>query len=155
MTVISDYTLMSSFCVRPFTLYREILECTFQGFAYVALLINSHFICWICSFSLFIMKQQQKLSSFLTQKRMAVEPEKHEVELDKDGGEAGEVSLMMSVVQSFNIIVWPGPFFEMTQFKMPCGTYHPLWLISRFNNELVLYTLPQALLPCLPYKEQA
>ena len=35
---------------------------------------------------------------------MAVEPEKHEVELDKYGGEAGEVSLMMSVVQSFNII---------------------------------------------------
>ena len=43
-------------------------------------------------------------SSFFTQKRMAVEPEKHEVELDKYGGEAGEVSLMMSVVQSFNII---------------------------------------------------
>ena len=44
-TVISDYTLMSSFCVRPFTLYREILVCTFRGFAYVALLIDSHFIC--------------------------------------------------------------------------------------------------------------
>ena len=29
---------------------------------------------------------------------MATEPEKHEDELDKDGGEAGEVSLMMSVV---------------------------------------------------------
>ena len=52
------------------------------------------------------MKQQQKLIvHFFTQKRMAVEPEKHEVELDKDGSEAGEVSLMMSVVQSFNIIV--------------------------------------------------
>ena len=39
------------------------------------------------------MKQQQKLSSFFTQKRMAVEPEieKHEDGLDKDG-EAGEVS---------------------------------------------------------------
>ena len=37
---------------------------------------------------------------------MAVEPEKHEDGLDKDGGEAaGEVSLMMTVVQSFNIIV--------------------------------------------------
>ena len=39
---------------------------------------------------------------------MPVEPEKHEDGLDKDGGEAGEVtgSLMMSVdVQSFNIIV--------------------------------------------------
>jgi len=51
------------------------------------------------------MKQQQKLSSFFTQKRMAVEPEKHEDGLDKDGGEAGEVSLMMSVVPSFNILV--------------------------------------------------
>ena len=39
------------------------------------------------------MKRQQKLSSFFTQKRMAVEPEieKHEDGLDKDG-EAGEVS---------------------------------------------------------------
>ena len=46
------------------------------------------------------------LSSFFTPKRMAVEPEKHEDVLDKDGGEAGEVSSMMSVdVQSFNIIV--------------------------------------------------
>ena len=37
------------------------------------------------------MKRQQKLSSLFTQKRMAVEHEKHEDELDKDG-EAGEVS---------------------------------------------------------------
>ena len=37
---------------------------------------------------------------------MSVEPEKHEYGLDKDGGETGEVSSMMSVdVQSFNIIV--------------------------------------------------
>ena len=37
---------------------------------------------------------------------MPVEPEKHEDGLDKGGGEAGEVSLMMSVdFQSFNIIV--------------------------------------------------
>ena len=36
----------------------------------------------------------------------AKENEKHEDGPDKDGGEAGEVSLMMSVdVQSFNIIV--------------------------------------------------
>ena len=41
-------------------------------------------------------------SSFFTQKSLAVEPEKHEDGLDKDGGEAGEVSSMMSVVQSFN-----------------------------------------------------
>ena len=52
------------------------------------------------------MKRQRTLSSFFTPKRMAVEPEKHEDGLDKEGGEAGEVSLMMSVdVQSFNIIV--------------------------------------------------
>ena len=51
------------------------------------------------------MKQQQKLSSFFTQKRMGVQPQKHEDQLNKDGGEAGEVSSMMSVVQSFNIIV--------------------------------------------------
>ena len=44
---------------------------------------------------------------------MSVEPEKHEDGLDKDGGETGEVSLMMSVdVRSFNIIVWPGPFWN-------------------------------------------
>ena len=49
------------------------------------------------------MKRQGTLSSFFTPKRMAVEPENG---LDKEGGEAGEVSLMMSVdVQSFNIIV--------------------------------------------------
>ena len=35
---------------------------------------------------------------------MGVQPQKHEDQLDKDGGEAGEV-VQMSVVQSFNIIV--------------------------------------------------
>ena len=38
---------------------------------------------------------------------------------------------MISVVQSFNIIVWP-----RTQFKMPCGTSDPLWLISRLNTKV-------------------
>ena len=52
------------------------------------------------------MKRQRTLSSFFMPKRMPVEPEKREDGLDKEGGEAGEVSLMMSVdVQSFNIIV--------------------------------------------------
>ena len=37
------------------------------------------------------MKRQQKLSSFFTQEKMAVEPEKHKDGLDKDG-EAGDVS---------------------------------------------------------------
>ena len=32
---------------------------------------------------------------------MGVQPQKHEDQLDKDGGEAGEV-VQMSVVQSFN-----------------------------------------------------
>ena len=41
MTVISDYVLMSNFCVRPFMQYREKLECTFQCSAYILLLINS------------------------------------------------------------------------------------------------------------------
>jgi len=44
---------------------------------------------------------------------MAVEHEKHEDGLDKDGGEAGEVSSMTSVdVQSFNIIVCNRPFLK-------------------------------------------
>ena len=37
-------------------------------------------------------------------KKMAVETEKHEDGLEKDG-KAGEVSSVMSVVQNFNIIV--------------------------------------------------
>ena len=40
----------------------------------------------------------------------------------KDGGEAGEVSLMMSVdVQSFNIIVWPRPFLKWPDLKCDGG----------------------------------
>ena len=50
------------------------------------------------------MKQQQKLSSFFTQKRMGLQHQKHEDQLNRDGGGAGEV-VQMSVVQSFNIIV--------------------------------------------------
>ena len=68
------------------------------------------------------MKQQQKLSLFFTLKKLAVEPEKYEDGLDKDGGEAaGEVSLVMSVVQNYNGL--NQTITEMTQFKMPCGTY--------------------------------
>ena len=40
------------------------------------------------------MKQQQNLSSFFTLKRMAGEPDKYEDGLDRDGNEAGEVSLI-------------------------------------------------------------
>ena len=75
MTVISDYVLMSSFCVRPFTQYRERLECTFQCSAYVLLLINS-----LASFVEFVL--------FLMQKRIAVEHEKHEDGLQDKKGEA-------------------------------------------------------------------
>ena len=64
------------------------------------------------------MKRQQKLSLFFTLKKLAVEPEKHEDGLDKDGGEAaGEVSLIMSVVQNYNSLTQT--ITEMTQFKMP------------------------------------
>ena len=50
------------------------------------------------------MKQQQKLSSIFTQKRMGLQHQKHEDQLNRDGGGAGEI-VQMSVVQSFNIIV--------------------------------------------------
>ena len=36
------------------------------------------------------MKGQKKISLFFTLKEMALEPEKHEDGLDKDGSEAGE-----------------------------------------------------------------
>ena len=64
------------------------------------------------------MKGQQKLNLFFTLKKLAVEPEKHEDGLDEDGGEdAGEVSLMMSVVQNYHSLTQT--ITEMTQFKMP------------------------------------
>ena len=79
------------------------------------------------------MKRQQRLSLFFTLKKLAVEPEKHEDGLDRDGGEAaGEVSSMMSVVQNYRSLTQN--ITEMTEFKMPCGTYDPFWLISRLNT---------------------
>ena len=91
-----------------------------------------HLLAFFCFH--FIMKQQQKLSSFFTQKRMGVQPQKHEDQPDKDGGEAG-VFFSISVVQIFNNFYHSltQTVLEMTQFKMPCGTYDPLWLISRLN----------------------
>ena len=50
-------------------------------------------------------KTTTKAKFIFAQKRMGVQPQKHEDQLNKEGGEAGEVSSMMSVVQSFNIIV--------------------------------------------------
>ena len=38
------------------------------------------------------MKRQKMLSSFFTQKRMAVEPEKHDNGLDEDGAEVSSIS---------------------------------------------------------------
>jgi len=67
-------------------------------------------------------KRQQKLSLFFTLKKLAVEPEKHEDGLEKDGDEAaGEVSLITSVVQNYHSLTQT--ITEMTQCKMPCGTY--------------------------------
>ena len=40
----------------------------------------------------------------------------------------------MSVFQSFNIQSLTQTIFEVTQFKKLCGTYDPLWLISRLNT---------------------
>ena len=71
---------------------------------------------------------------------MAVEPEKDEDELEKDGSEAGEVSLVVSVVQSCSKSQYHSltqTVFEMIQFKMPCETYDPLWLISRLNTDVM------------------
>ena len=44
---------------------------------------------------------------------------------------------MMAVFQSFNIICssLTQTIFEMSQFKMSCGTDDPLWLISRLNTD--------------------
>ena len=48
------------------------------------------FVNLVCPFFFhFIMKRQQKLSSFFYTEAMVVEPEKHEDGLDKDGSKAG------------------------------------------------------------------
>lgn len=48
------------------------------------------FVDLVCSvFFHFIIKQQQKLSSFFYTEAMVVEPGKHEDGLDKDGSKAG------------------------------------------------------------------
>ena len=65
----------------------------------------------------FITKQKQKLSSFFTFKGMAIQPEKHEDGLDKEGevyDSLGDVSYSKFQCHSLIQII-----FEMTQFKMP------------------------------------
>ena len=86
---------------------------------------------------------------------MEVEPEKHEDGLDKDDREAWEVSsisqppeLQEPTGDSLDdVICWKFQYhtrsltqtiFEMTQFKMSCGTYDPFWLISRLNTAPLL-----------------
>ena len=74
--------------------------------------IHVSFVDFVLFYFHFIIKWQQKLSLFLTQKRMAVEPENQEDGLEKDG-EAGEVSLTLSQ---------PPENQEATASK-----FHPAW----------------------------
>ena len=120
MTVISDYILMGSFCFRPFMLCRERLECTFWCPAHIALPINSRFVVeFVLSlYSLWNNNKSMKKGWI----RMAVKL---------------VIVWMMSVVQSFNINhTLAQNIYEITQFKMTCGTCDLLWLISRLNTEL-------------------
>ena len=87
MTVTSDWVLMSRFCVRHSRCNSE--RDWSVHFDYCA---DWFMLVLLALFFCFTMKQQQNLSSFFTPKRMAVEPEKHEDGLDKDGSEAGEVN---------------------------------------------------------------
>ena len=102
MTVISGDLRKRGFWVRCSTQFQERLECTFRLSAYVALLIDSHFIFLFCSF-VFVSLWNDSLDYH-------------------------------SLTQAIT---------EMTQFKMPCGTYDPFWLI---NTELT--TLPEAHARC-------
>ena len=102
MTVISGYLRKRFFWVRHSTHFQERLECTFRLSAYVALLIDSHFIFLFCSF-VFVSLWNNSLDYH-------------------------------SLTQTIT---------EMTQFKMPCGTYDPFWLL---NTELT--TLPEAHARC-------
>ena len=61
------------------------------------------------------MKWQQKVTSFFTPKRMAVEPEKHEDGLDKDG--EVQDSLVDVSYSKFQYHSLTQIIFEMTQFN--------------------------------------
>ena len=129
MTVISGYLRTSTFWVAHSMRFQERLEHTFWPSTHVSLLIDYasfvHFVLWF----LFHYETTTKAKFIFTLKKLAVETEKHEDGLDKDGGEAaGEVSLIMSLVQNYNGLTQT--ITEMIQFKMPCGTYiyNPFWL---------------------------
>ena len=73
----------------------------------------------------FNIEQQQKLTSFFTLKKIAVEPEKLEDRLDEDGSEAGELRNLFNDVCCSRFQYYKSltqTIFEMTQLKMPCGT---------------------------------
>ena len=111
MTVISDFVHTSNnFWVRHSTQFQERLERTFWLSAYVVLLIDLHFICWLIVL-LFLFHYERTTKSkfiFYAIKENGCWTWKHKDGLERDG-KAGEVSSVMSVVQNFKIIVWPDP----------------------------------------------
>lgn len=88
MTVISDWVLMSRFCVRHSRCNSERDWSVHFDYCADWFMLNVLLALFFC----FTMKRQQNLSSFFTLKRMAVEPDKYQDGLDKDANEAGEVS---------------------------------------------------------------
>ena len=121
---ISDFTLtIISFHVRHSTQFWDRPERTFGLSPYIALPSDSPFVCWLCS-SVFVplwnSNKSYYVSSFFTRKRMAVEYKKHE-----------DFCYSCSKFQYHSLTY---SIFEMTQFKMPCGTYDPLWPISILNT---------------------
>ena len=128
MTVFSDYLLTvvcQAFHPIPGKTGAYILTFCIRCFADRFTL---HLLTFLFCFHFFI-KQQQKLTSFFMLKKMTVQAEKHEDRLDKDGGEAGELrnlfdDVCFSRFQYYHSLTQT--IFEMTQFKMPCGTYDPL-----------------------------
>ena len=83
-------------------------ERTFGRSAYIALPIDSCFVYWLRSFVFVpLLKRQQKLSFFLR---------KREWHLNLKS-----MKMFIRVVQSFNIIVWPRPFFKWPNLKCHVG----------------------------------
>ena len=101
----------------------------------------------ICSFVFLSLwkKNKSSLFLFLMQKRMAVElfdvisiwlftaKKASNCEKHKPVGDSLD-DIHCSKFQSYTLTQTT---FEMTQFKMPHGTYDPLWIISRLNTETV------------------
>ena len=85
----------------------------------------------------FIMKGQQKLSSFfMLLKKMAVEPEKHKDGLEKDGKAArSQFSDVSCTKFQYHSLTWPKPTLKCHVGHIQC-MYDPFWLISRLNTAL-------------------